>query len=120
MRFKEFLRRTVGRRDYADNLPIFKAFWAHVLKSARKLRGASLSDECVEFEVSEFIDCAKANGVDAGTYHYCLREMPIWRKDHRIRPQRIEAAKSRWLKESRRKLLTLLVWRISAVSHGRK
>ena len=120
MKFKECLRRVIGRRSEIENLPTFKLYFQHSLKSAAISNGYPAheqTDEYVERRTTEFIEWFKRDGVNKGFYEKFSAEIPAWRKEHRQRQQRINAANSRWLKKNRKKILTLLVQRISAAPH---
>ena len=120
MRFKECLRRVIGGRNYGYNLPIFKKFYRHYLKSIAVKNGYpsyEQSDEYIETRVLEFIEWFKTNRIDKGFFTLFSTEIPIWRMEHRIKPQRKDAANSRWLKENRKKLLVILIQRINELSH---
>jgi hypothetical protein len=122
MKFKECLRRVIGGRSYGYNLPIFKAFWRHLLKSSAIQNGYAAweySDEIIESRTLAFIERLKTEGVDQGWFKTFEAQIPVWRKEHRIKPQRKDAAIMRWLKleEIRIKILTILNHRISELSH---
>ena len=120
MKCKECLRRVIGRRSYGENLPIFKRFFQHYLKSSAVKSGEPThqqTDEYNEQRTVDFIKWFNREGVDAGFYQLFVAEIPKWRKEHRVKPQKSAAAKSRWLKENRKKILTLLIKRINAISH---
>ena len=120
MKFKECLRRVVGRRSYGENLPIFKAFHRHFLKSIAIKNcypAREQTDEYADQQTIERIEWLQRVGVDRGEYETYLTEIPLWRKEHRQKPQRSNAANSRWLKTNRKNILTLLVKRINAIPH---
>lgn len=125
MKFKECLRRIIGGRSYGYNLPIFKAFWRHLLKSTAIQNGYPAweqTDEFIETRTLGFIERLKTEGVDQGWFKTFAAQIPEWRQAHRINPQRKDAAIWRWLRleENRIKLLIVLTHRINALSHPKK
>ena len=118
MKFKECLRRFIGRRSYGDNLPIFKEFHRHYLKSIAIRNGypaREQTDEYLEQRTLDFIEWFKRDGVKKDMYELYSTEIPAWRKEHRVIPQCRAAANSRWLKENRKKILVILLKRINAI-----
>jgi hypothetical protein len=125
MKFKECLRRVIGGRSYGYNLPIFKAYWRHLLKSTAIQNGYPAweqTDEFIETRTLAFIERLKTERVDQGWFKTFAAQIPDWRQAHRINPQRKDAAIWRWLRleENRIKLLTVLAHRINALSHPKK
>lgn len=122
MSFKQCLRRVVGRRSYGENLPIFKAYWHHALKSIAESNGYpsyERTDEYIGNLVLSQIEWMKKDGVPYFMFKKFTDDIPAWRKKYRASPQNSLNAKSRWTKrkEIRKKILTLLLQHPNAISH---
>jgi hypothetical protein len=98
MKLKEFLRRLIGGRSYGNRLALFRRYWRYV--SALSVR--KKSDAEIEKSLHAILEEFSAEGVDEVSYDYHSKVFPNWRK-MMLRDQRRNAAKSRWVKEKRKK-----------------
>ena len=106
IKFTECLRRVIGRRSEADTLPILKAYLRHVFKSSSIQNGVPAyeqSDEYIEQRVKDHIEWMKREGVHHGHVLHLEKAVKEWRIEHRMKPQRLAAAKARWRKEESEK-----------------
>lgn len=108
MKFREFLRRAFGGRLHGDRLHMFRKF----LKSEYSYGNPDVPTSLIS-KISE------AGIRDQDTYYGFVGQIKQWRAVNRLQ-QRKAAGQTRWLKESRKKLLTVLQKRINALSQTEK
>ena len=104
MKFKEFLRRTIGGRLHSDRLHIFRKYWCAMLEIYAEL-GSSPSpendnrtDEGRLKMTNDAIEKFAREGVDEIFFKSHQRAIAAWRSENRIQ-QRRNAAKKRWEKQ---------------------
>jgi hypothetical protein len=101
MKFKEFLRRTIGGRLHGDRLHTFRKYWRHALKVYADLQPVPPERKTMEFfetETDKHIAEFNLEGVDERFFKHHKREIAAWRSENRIQ-QRRNAAKKRWGKD---------------------
>lgn len=100
MKFKECLRRIIGGRSFGNRLHLFRQFWSAKLNESSEYQTEAARLD----EVSEQISYYNLHQVSAGAYADIARGFHAWRKE-RDRQQRVNAIKSRWDKQKRKKSL---------------
>jgi hypothetical protein len=121
MKFKQFLRLAFGGRLYAERLRLFRKYMLHEIQQAEHLK--KLSQKAREIEAidqrDKFIVELQRDGVDETTGVAHRPRIAAWRAWNRIN-QRVQAIKSRWDKEKRKKILELPKSEGSGVSKDEK
>lgn len=103
MKFKEFLRRAIGGRLYADRLHIFRRYWDTVL--LKTLTTKDMTDDNRSIVTDATVTMLIQNGVDSGFYRRNTEGIKAWRQENQ-RQQRIDAANKRWHPKKAKKRLT--------------
>jgi hypothetical protein len=104
MKFKEFLRRTIGGRLRGDRLHIFRKYWCAMLGiyadlgSEAALGDDNKTDEGRQKMTDKIIEKFSREGIDEIFFKSHQRSIAAWRSENRIQ-QRRNAAKKRWEKQ---------------------
>jgi hypothetical protein len=117
MQFRVFLRLAIGGRSYGDRLHIFRLYHnAYLQTGIQPNQGEDYSThEGRQKTTDARIAFYNLNGVIESAYHLHFNNIRSWR-EFTQRQQRKDALNSRWLKDKRKKILTLLKKRISDIS----
>jgi maltodextrin utilization protein YvdJ len=116
LKFRVFLRLAIGGRSYGDRLHIFRKYHNAYLQTVIQPNpGEDYSTaESREKVTDSRIAFYNANGVIETAYRLHFNNIRSWRAFTQ-RQQRKDAINTRWLKENRKKILTLLKKRISDI-----
>jgi maltodextrin utilization protein YvdJ len=117
LKFRVFLRLAIGGRSYGDRLHIFRKYHNAYLQTVIQPNpGEDYSTaESREKVTDSRIAFYNQNGLIESAYRLHFNNIRSWR-GFTNRQQRKNAINSRWLKENRKKILTLLKKRISDIS----
>src|ERR1035441_1592102 len=117
LKFRVFLRLAIGGRSYGDRLHIFRKYHNAYLQTVIQPNpGEEYSTaESREKVTDSRIAFYNQNGLIESAYRLHFNNIRSWR-GFTNRQQRKNAINSRWLKENRKKILTLLKKRISDIS----
>jgi hypothetical protein len=124
MKFREFLRRMFGGRLHSERLHLYRKYLYNSFQVSEYFQGGHASAAARNSAADQKRDAliAKQNieGIkDPHSYAVVKEDIIKWRKENRIF-QRKNAAKNRWLKENRKKLLAVLCRRISDISQSKE
>jgi hypothetical protein len=123
MKFRQFLRRMFGGRLHSERLHLYRKYLHQSFQVSEFFTGGHVSEAsrlaAAEKKTDEHIAKQSAEGIcDPNWYFTLLHDIKRWRGLNRL-DQRKKANKSRWLKETRKKLLTVLQNRIRVISQAK-
>ena len=123
MKFRQFLRRMFGGRLHSERLHLYRKYLYQSFQVSEFFGGGHVSEASrlatAEKKTDELIAKQSAEGMSNPDWYFTLQQdIKRWRLLNRL-DQRKKANKSRWLKETRKKLLTVLENRIRVISQAK-
>jgi hypothetical protein len=120
--FTTFLREAFGGKRYAERLYLFRKYWKRSLIDVAKAAWYAPEETAEEVLIARtdaIINKLKNEGVDKLFFEPHVQRIKAWRELNRLE-QRQQAARNRWDKEKRKKILELPKAAETAISQDEK